>query len=194
MADSISKEKLRAEIDGLYICNFSWCFLAILESIHPLSDLKHISLAGLLDGADLSSLSAKKVREQLEEKLAVNLSPRWVSIARVKYGLWINSASLHRKKEIDGLLMDILLKKNKPQLIFNGKETEKAAKEPAAKKQKVDQPDDCISLYFVFTCPIMYLISQLFSRQGHCWWIQTIRIRGKCHRRCFAQEEASSQT
>jgi len=87
---------------------------------------------GILEGADLDTLSSKKVRQQLEEKLKFDLTDR--------------------KKEIDELVMEAV--ENKPQTDDGGDKGKKVAndsgdenagennKEPPKKKAKASKSDE----------------------------------------------------
>jgi len=88
---------------------------------------------GILEGADLDTLSSKKVRQQLEEKLKFDLTDR--------------------KKEIDELVMEAV--ENKPQTDDGADKVKKVAndsgdenagennKEPPKKKAKTSKSDEC---------------------------------------------------
>merc|ERR1711928_13437 len=87
---------------------------------------------GILEGADLDTLSSKKVRQQLEEKLKFDLTDR--------------------KKEIDELVMEAV--ENKPQTDDGADKVKKVAndsgdenagennKEPPKKKAKTSKSDE----------------------------------------------------
>jgi hypothetical protein len=112
MAD-ISKEDLRKEIDGNY--PFFILFIKrpqIFESRHA-GDLASASslfiecfvflfyhvmcFIGILEGADLDTLSSKKVRQQLEEKLKFDLSDRYGDIRHACFFLILLLKHIHVK-------------------------------------------------------------------------------------------------
>merc|ERR1712071_31922 len=104
--------------------------LLIIMSVISKDDLRK-EIDGILEGADLDTLSSKKVRQQLEEKLNFDLTDR--------------------KKEIDELVMEAVenkptedgVEKKKKIADDSGDENdEEKEKEPANKKVKGDKSDE----------------------------------------------------
>jgi len=105
--------------------------LLIIMSVISKDDLRK-EIDGILEGADLDTLSSKKVRQQLEEKLKFDLTDR--------------------KKEIDELVMEAV--ENKPQKDDDAEKPKKVAddsgdedaaeknKEPPKKKAKASKSDE----------------------------------------------------